>query len=337
MNESSYPEHAVYRALFYKEWLQKRLIVAIVSILLCFRLLATHGLTAAALHMGSDWSLSIFGLPGLLVSALVVGLATYSFAVERRRDVGWFTLSGPVTKRQVLRAKYAFDLGLLVALFTTVAVVMLACGESVPDAARWWVAELAVQGFVYGLTLVVGTLVGNALAVILLTFGLTNVPVYAGVVLVNALGANLVVFLNPSRYAIPFSWKVMWAITELSPLNWGSAQLTQMWANPWPFLILFLVLAGTACVAAEHIYERVDNERLSSLFAFSWLRHPVTFALTVPVAYVLTKIVSIGSFQNYYGSRLAWLLGISGMLWAIITWTLWRGSYKRWNGADGGL
>ncbi|MCY0901597.1 MAG: hypothetical protein OWU32_05340 [Firmicutes bacterium] len=333
MNKSSYRKHDVYRALFYKEWLQKRLMVAAVVVLLCFRLIGTHGLQSGASLMGSNWSLSVFGLPGLVVSGLVAGLAAYSFAVERHQDAGWFTLSGPVTKRQVLRAKYGFDLGLLAIFFTSVAVVMMVCGDSGMEAARWWVAELAVQGFVYGLALVVGTLVGNAMAVILLVFGLTNVPIYAGVFLVNAFGANLVVFQNPSRFAIPWSWKVMWTITELSPLNWVDAQLTTMWASPWPFLILFLVLSGVALAVAERIYAKVDNERLSSLFAFPWLRHPVTFALTVPVAYVLMRIVTIGSFQNYYGSRIAWVLGISLTLWAIITWSVWRGGYKRWDRA----
>lgn len=335
MNESLYRKHDVYKALFYKEWLQKRLILVVAAVLLCFRLIGAHGLKWDASLMGSNWSLAIFGLPGLLVSALVVGLAAYSFAAERHRDAGWFTLSGPVTKRQILRAKYGFDLGLLMALFTVVAIAMLALGDSVPDVARWWVAEVAVQGGLYGLALVVATLVGNAMAVLLLTFGLTNVPIYAGVFLVNALGANLVVFQNPLRFAIPFSWKVMWTITELSPLNWVDAQLATMWGNPWPFLILFLVLLGVALVVAERIYDKVDNERLSSLFAFSWLRHPVTFALTLPVAYVLMRIVTIGSFENYYGSRIAWLLGISLTLWAMVTWSVRRGSYKRRNGACG--
>jgi hypothetical protein len=264
-------------------------------------------------HMSGGWWASI----------VVAGLAIYSLWTERNQDVGWFTLLGPVSKRAIMRVKYVFDLAAIAGIFTflaiSLAVIDWMVGTHYPVAGiiRWWVAELAIQGAVYGLSLLLATLMGNVIAVALLTFGILNVPMYLGVALVYALGANLMVFNNPSQYSIPLDWKGMWVFTHLSPLNWFNVDFTHLWTSPWPYFGGFLLFTVLACMASELIYERTANERLSNFFAFKWLKHPALASLSVLMAFFIVRFTGLRSERLTI--KVEWLLVLGLAMWGIAT------------------
>lgn len=260
---------------------------------------------------------------GWWASIVVVGLAIYSGWTERNHEVGWFTLSGPVSKRAVMRVKYAFDLTLILSIFTflavSLAIIDLAVGIHYPlyGIIRWWVAEIAIQCSVYGLALLLATLVGNVIAVALLTFGILKAPMYMGITMIYALGANWVVFGEPSKYTIPLSWKVMWLLTHLSPLNWFSVDFTHLWTSAWPYFLGFILFTVLACVGTELIYERTANERISNFLAFKWLRHPLIAMLSIVVAFLLIRFTALRSGRLI--TNVEWLAVLTLLIWGITT------------------
>ena len=316
------------KGLFYKEWMQKRWLALLAFVVACpsvfFQTLTPltqphRNVTVTAFARNGKIVMQTTNVvtanfdgfvnqvvghfsAGGWATIVIAGIALYSLWVERNHEVGWFTFSGPVTKGQVLRAKYVFDLALILALFTTLAIILgivdAAIGVHYPigGIVRWWIAELAIQTSMYGLALLVATLVGNLVLAALLTFGIANIPMYAGIPLIHWLGANWVVFAEPSKHAaIPFSWNMMWAITHLSPLNWFSVPLnepgTSAWTSPWPYFVWFLVFTAVACAVSERLYERTPNERLSDLLAFRWLKHPFIVALSGLLAGIVVKLM----------------------------------------------
>ncbi|MHB1627764.1 MAG: hypothetical protein ACYCVB_05220 [Bacilli bacterium] len=319
MMQSLFPKE-----LLYKEWIQKRW----AAVLVCLMIIPSVFFQSQAPWNGAESFLNfcnhIFGqfVIGWWTTLTVVGLAVFSLWSERNRELWWFTLSGPVTKRQVLRAKYTFDLSLIVAVFTLFAIVLaivdvsLGFGYPLFGIVRWWVTELSIQCSMYALALLLATLIGNIIAVVLLTFGIANIPMYAGIPMVWALGANLVVFTEPSKYYIPLSWKLMWAMTHLSPLNWYDLNLARVWMSPWPYLLWFLIFALLACIASENIYERTNNERLSHFFVFSWTRHPFTLMLSALAAYAAVKT---SSGHAYWPGKLQWLVATTLIVWIAVT------------------
>lgn len=335
------------KGLLYKEWMQKRWLVLLAFLVACpsvffqtlmpltethhsVTLISSIGVTQTSnvvVNNFNDFVNQVVGhlSTGWWTSIVIVGIALYSLWTERNQEVGWFTFSGPVSKRQVMRLKYAFDLSLIVGIFTvlaaSLALIDAGIGVHYPIAGivRWWVAELAIQSSMYGLALLVATLVGNIVGAAVLTFGIANIPMYAGIPLIHLLGANWVVFGEPSKSTIPFSWNVMWVITHLSPLNWFNTKLDQpdpnALTNPWPYLVWFLVFTGLACLASERIYERIANERLSDLLAFRWLKHPFIVALSGLVAFVMVKMMGgMGRFTLdgvLFVTLLAWVVVLS--------------------------
>lgn len=259
---------------------------------------------------------------GWWASIVVVGLAVYSLWTERNHDSGWFTLSGPVSKRQIIRVKYVYDLSLIAATFTFLAlslgVIDWILGIHYPlyGIFRWWVAELAIQCSMYGLSLLFGTLIGNSVVVALLAFAVSNVPMYIGIPLTHMLGANGVVYADPSKYFIPVSWRVMWMVTHLSPLNWFSLDFSKLWTSPWPYFIWFLLFTVLSCWVSERIYERTANERMSNFLAFKWLQHPVTLLASGVVAALIVKFTRIGHVM--WTQQAAWIAVITLVLWGIV-------------------
>lgn len=334
------------KALLYKEWLQKRWIVLIAFVVISpsvfFESLMplsdpAHRYVTITISNGNVKHVDVvvqtftwfcneivghFSV-GWWASIVVSGLAIYSLWSERNHEVGWFTFLGPVSKRAVMRVKYAFDLTLIVSIFTflgiSLAIINWTVGIHYPlnGIIRWWVAELAIQCSVYGLALLLSTLVGNVIAVALLTLGLLNAPMYMGVPLIYVLGANWVVFDDPSKYTIPLSWKVMWVLTHLSPLNWFSMDFTHLWTSPWPYFIGFILFTVLSCMGSELIYERTANERLSNFFAFKWLQHPLLAMLSGLVAFVLVRFTPLRSAR--LTTNVEWLVFLALLIWGIAT------------------
>lgn len=264
-------------------------------------------------HMSTGW----------WATFVVIGLAIYSIWMERNQEVGWFSFSVPVTKRQIVRAKVLFDIGSIIAIFTVLALSLAVIDEIVQihypllDILRWWFAELSVQCAMYSLAFLVATLIANAAAVAVLTLGLAYLPMYVGIPLIYALGANWVVFTQPSQYHIPISWWAMWAITHLSPLNWFNVDFQFNKMHAWPFFVGFLVFSVIAHVFAEWIYHKMPNERFTHLFAFRWLQHPMTAVLSIVVATILVRFISFA--RNNYLHEMVWIAGITIVLWVMVT------------------
>ncbi len=339
MAELRYP-----RALFYKEWHQKRFAALLVFLLICpsvyiqtlIQPLWVHGTNDYQYTLGHQTPVDVISLRfsdfcnqvvghytiGLWASIVVGTLAVYSVWVERHNDTFWFTLSGPISKSAVLRVKYTVDAGIVLGVFTVLAASLVIIdwivGANYPVAGmiRWWFAEIGIQMGIYALVFMLTVLVGNVVAACLLAFGVAMAPMYVGALMVNLLGANLIYF---ERHApVPLSWKIMWIISHLSPLNWFNEPLATSWGPPWVYFAWFLVFSVICCFLAQFLFEKAENERISNLFVFRESRHIVMLLLSCAGSFLLVRTI-FHSYAQVHMHELVWYSTITIVLWIIAT------------------
>lgn len=337
------------KGLLFKEWMQKRWIVLIACLCIspsvffetlmpltdsAHRWITITSSDGSVQHVDTvattfDWFCNeIVGhfSAGWWATAVVIGLAIFSVWSERNHEVGWFTFSGPITKRQVLRAKYTFDIGLIVALFTVLAIAMLiidaAIGIHYPlfGIFRWWIAELAVQCAMYGLTLLIATLIGNAVAVAVLTLGAVTVPGHLLNPYVAGFMVNWTAVQNASQHAALARAHMSWVISHFSPIHWFNVDFSQPYVHPWPYFVGFLIFATVACLVSERIYDAAKTERLSNFFAFQWLFHPLVVVLAGLAACIIVKDALAGADAFI---EAAWVVIITAVLWGSV-WSIRR-------------
>lgn len=318
MKRSIYP-----KALLYKEWVQKRWIALLVFLLICpsaFLNTLTplgynrivygqtgqviNGVTKwGAMHATDVWALNFSDFcsqvlgrytVGWWASLVVVGLALYTLWSERNHDTWTFTLSGPISKRQLLRTKCTFDAAMIVCTFTVIAIglwiIDIAVGLQYPIAGivRWWFAELAIQGSMYALALFFGMLFGNVLAVGLVTFAIAMVPLRIYILLVDRL--RPVAFDPTYDHAVSVKWKVMWIFAHLSPLNWFNEDLGKAYIGPLYFMGWFMISAFGLYVLAQLLYQRIQPERTAYLFTFRETKYPLAAVLSAGISFVMVDL-----------------------------------------------
>lgn len=310
MKKSIYP-----KALLYKEWVQKRWIALLTFLLICpsaflntltplgySRIVygqtgqVINGVTKwGAMHATDVWALNFSDFcsqvlgrytVGWWASLVVVGLALYTLWSERNHDTWTFTLSGPISKRQLLRTKCTFDAAAIVCTFTIIAIglwiIDIAVGMQYPISGivRWWFAELAIQGSMYALALFLGMLFGNVFAVGLLTFAIAMVPekIY------------LLLFYQLRPVAFPIKWKLLSIFSQLSPLSWFNANLDKASIGPLYFLGGFMICSFGLYFLTQFLYQRIPNERIDYLFTFRATKYPLAALLSAGTAFVVVDL-----------------------------------------------
>lgn len=339
MAELRYP-----RALLYREWLNKRWAALLVFLLIApsAYLQTLMPLTGNRIIYGGiqghlrpfDVVAANFAITcnqissryttGMWAALVVVVLALYSVWIERHQDTFWFTLGGPISKSSILRVKFLIDTSIIIGVFTVLGISLCIIDGAVNahypvvGIARWWLAQVSILLAMYGLTVLISTMLGNPLASGIVVFGISVLPMYLGALLVNWLGANLVYFYGHTTAQIPFSWKLMWIISHASPLNWYDITFTTTWGHPVLFFAWFLIWSYICYRFARLLFERADNERLSNLFTFRRTRHFVAILLSSVVAFIVVH-TALHQTPTSHVAEIEWFCVMTVIVWAIFT------------------
>lgn len=278
------------KALLRKEWYQQRWYALITFLLIVPSVLmlpwntkwiVLHPILATHMHTYSLTSHEQFvrnfqlfmggyaqqGSTGLWATWVVIGLAVSALYVERRNQTLWFTLTTPVTKRQILRMKWTFGIGIIVAVFGLIGTYLLILDNlghvGIPNStiASWCVNQIGAQMAMYSLAFCASVLIGNPIV--------SAISVYT-------------VALLPSLFSWVFGgWYQR--LTEHLPNSWiyqeyiGLSPLALVGGHPvvwyaWLFMLWSFLVAYIGYVASQWAFDRVQAEHLSELFTFPRMR-----------------------------------------------------------------
>lgn len=343
-------EFSYQKAVFYKEWLHKRWAALFVFLLIApsvylQTLMPLNGRRIIQIGSPGHWqAVDVVALnfadtvnqidnrytTGIWACLVVVVFALYSIWIERYHDTFWFTLGGPTSKSTILRTKFLVDAAIIVGVFTVLGASLCIIDGAVhahyPIAgiARWWLAEVGILMGMYGLTVLISTVLGNPFAAGIIIFGVAVAPMYLGALLVNWLGENLIYFVDGHTTAhIPTSWKLMWIISHLSPLNWYNMTFTKTWGHPALFFVWFLLASLICCWLAVRLFERADNERLSNLFVFRQTQHGVALILSAVVAFIVVD-TALHQASTTHAAYLMWFCVVTAIIWLLFTFVRLR-------------
>ncbi|QQE77403.1 ABC-2 transporter permease [Alicyclobacillus sp. SO9] len=225
---------------------------------------------------------STTGLPAVVV---VVIIAIILVVGERNSGSLWYILSTPVQRRQWLRTKFLFGLGVIYGTYTilliwnSVVTVFNPAPVGFGDVVRWWIYMLAVQGTVYAVAFVTALCVTNAILVFIGTFVVLGIPSFLSGYIHEATIASS----QPVHVAVQRS--TQW-IDSLSPLAMFKHNL--LLSNP--FLYLYMVMIPLLYVLAQVLMRRIEAEHLSSLLTLPKLWYLVIVGISTGLGSIFATV-----------------------------------------------
>ncbi len=286
------------RALVLKEWLHQRwyALIAFVcispSVLLMPWLASTTRIAPYSgpvtnhlpiIHMTAHQTLAYeFGnyiqyfmghSTGLWAAWVVMGLAVMSWANEQQSGALWFTLTGPVTRKVLVRTKYLAGISIIIAICTILDAYMLCLNAFVHLGAApvwilyWWFAELAILTCAYSIAFTMAVLINNPAIAVLLTYVVCRTPDYFDRLFARAYTSAIDKIIPPASGLEPVSYHIFGIVEHLTPF-----QMRGPIAGIAPYIVWCIVLSGICYFTAQRLFQTIRSEHLLDLVRLPRLR-----------------------------------------------------------------
>jgi hypothetical protein len=324
------------KALVYKEWKQQWSWAAVLFVVGCtvplllilrsfthlwddpqMRAVYVNNLRlylSSLLHDHSYNGVDNFGM--LPFGAAVLGATV--LAHERSQGGLWYTLTGPVTRREVLRVKALVGCALVAAIVTVCASVLAALSAmaalhlAAGDFVAWWARSLLVSVAMFMTGLLAATMVGHIAAACIAGLGIAVAPSAIGLffeiitVLTHPNG------LNPDH--IPLND----VFGRLSPLHYAGG-----WADcpPWLVLVGLALWSMAAYVLAQRLFFLTAVEHMGDFFIFPTLWKWFLFLVSLAVGLVLTAISLRANPVEPLNFAIRYAVSV-GLCWFLAAWLI---------------